>query len=232
MFCMVQKKYTANEIKGFSDTAGLREYVNYRMNLVKSLQAFALLSSVLLQNTYGQSRREDIYSASVLYQKRVALEKDLRQRITGRNMTLPLDSDTEDKYLSACWAISQFLIYSPEVEHGLDTLFNGYAALSYDTKKAFLEAVYAVAPKHYAEAVHNVLENETDPKLFAMCAAYLYRADTSTENSNALKIRMVEKFPGYDTVALLQELADYLSYHETYKKRKTPDLSSLFSYQR
>src|SRR5882757_4606304 len=155
MFCMVQKKYTANEIKGFSDTAGLREYVNYRMNLVKSLQAFALLSSVLLQNTYGQSRREDIYSASVLYQKRVALEKDLRQRITGRNMTLPLDSNSEDKYLSACWAISQFLIWTPEVEHGLDALFNNYPTLSIDTKKALLEAAYAVAPTHYTTPINN-----------------------------------------------------------------------------
>jgi hypothetical protein len=180
----------------------------------------------------GQSRKEDIYSQAVFYQKRVDLEKDLRQRITGSNMSLPLDSNSEDKYLSACWAVSQFLIYSPRVEGGFDTLFHGYGALSYDTKKAFLEAVYAVAPRRYTAEVLDVLEKEADPKLFTLCAVYLYRADTSTENSNMLKIRMVEKFPGYDSVALLQELADYLSYHSVVRKSKTPDMDSLFYYQR
>jgi len=194
--------------------------------------AVALLLSLLTPAAEGQSRREDIYSASVLYQNRVSLEKDLRERITGRNMSLPLDSNTEDKYLSACWAISQFLIYSPEVERGLDTLFNSYSALSYDTRKALLEATYAVAPKRYVPAVQHVLEQEEDPKLFSMCAVYLYRADTSTENSNALKIRMVEKFPDYDSLAILHELAGYLSYQEQLVKNRTPDLSSLFAYQR
>jgi hypothetical protein len=201
------------------------------MNIIqRSLVAAMLLT--FMQAADGQTRREDIYSASVLYQNRVSLEKDLRERITGRNMSLPLDSNTEDKYLSACWAIAQFLIYTPEVEHGLDTLFNGYSTLSYDTKKALLEATYAVAPKRYIPAVQHVLEQEEDPKLFSMCAVYLYRADTSTENSNALKIRMVEKFPGYDSLAILQELAGYLSYHGQLAKNKTPDLSSLFAYQR
>ncbi|MES1249998.1 MAG: hypothetical protein ABUL46_04905, partial [Chitinophaga rupis] len=59
-----------------------------------------------IQGAAGQSRREDIYSDFVFYQKRVTLEKDLRDRIITRNFSLPLDADTEDKYLSACWAVS------------------------------------------------------------------------------------------------------------------------------
>jgi hypothetical protein len=147
-------------------------------------------------------------------------------------MSLSLDSNTEDKYLSACWAVSQFLIYSPQVEGGFDTLFHGYASLSYDTKRAFLEGVYAVAPTRYTEAMLGVLEKETDPKLFALCAVYLYRADTSTENSNMLKIRMVEKFPDYDSLSLLHELAGYLSYNGRRRKERTPEITALFSYQR
>src|SRR5882757_2164758 len=202
------------------------------MNIIKRSLAAVLLLPALIQAVDGQSRREDLYSASVLYQKRVALEKDLRERITGRNMSLPLDSNTEDKYLSACWAVSQFLIWTPEVEHGLDTLFNNYPTLSIDTKKALLEAAYAVAPTHYTTPINNILEKEEDPKLFSLCAVYLYRADTSTENSNTLKIRMVEKFPDYDSLPLLHELANYLSYHSGQQKKKTPDLSALFTNQR
>jgi hypothetical protein len=196
----------------------------------------SLLSVVILllsiHTAVSQSRREDIYSDFVFYQKRVALEKDLRERMIGRNFSLPLDSNSEDKYLSACWAVSQFLFDSPEVGRGFNTLFAGYDSLSYDTKKALLEAVYAVTPRQYIPAVQTVLEKETDPKLFAMCAVYLYRSEPSTENGNALKIRMVEKFPGYDTVAILQELQNYLSYHTTFVQGKTPDISALFAHQR
>ena len=202
------------------------------MNIIKRSLAAVLLLPALIQTVDGQPRREDLYSASVLNQKRVALEKDLRERITGRNMSLPLDSNSEDKYLSACWAISQFLIWSPEVEHGFDTLFNNYPILSIDTKKALLEAAYAVAPTHYMTPIKNILEKEEDPKLFSLCAVYLYRADTSTGNSNTLKIRMVEKFPDYDSLPLLHELANYLSYHSGQQKKKPPDLSALFTNQR
>ncbi|MBN9384259.1 MAG: hypothetical protein J0H74_26140 [Chitinophagaceae bacterium] len=201
--------------------------MNSRMRWLGTVMLLAILHT-----GRAQTRREDIYSASVLYQQRTALEKDLRERITGRNMSLPLDSNSEDKYMSSCWAVSQFLIWNPGVEQGLDTLFNGYASLSYDTKKALLEAVYAVAPIRYTDAVRNVLEKEEDPKLFALCAVYLYRTDTSTENGNALKIRMVEKFPGYDTLSLLRELADYLSYHTQRIRTGPPNLTSLFEYQR
>ncbi len=196
----------------------------------------SLLSAVLLllsiHSAIAQSRREDIYSDFVFYQKRVALEKDLRERMIGRNFSLPLDSNTEDKYLSACWAVSQFLFDSPEVGRGFNTLFGGYDSLSYDTKKALLEAVYAVAPRQYISAIQAVLEKETDPKLFAMSAVYLYRCEPGTENGNALKIKMVERFPGYDTVAILQELQNYLSYHTTFVQGKTPDIPALFTHQR
>lgn len=180
----------------------------------------------------AQSRREDIYSDFVFYQKRVALEKDLRERVIARNFSLPLDSDTEDKYLSACWAVSQFLFASPVVDQGFTTLFKGYDSLSYDTKEALLEAVYAVAPRQYAASVQAILQKETDPKLFAMGAVYLYRGNPTTENGNELKIRMVEQFPGNDTVSILQELQDYLTYHAEYIKGKTPDIPALFAHQR
>ncbi|HVU55615.1 MAG TPA: hypothetical protein VHD83_11195 [Puia sp.] len=201
------------------------------MNSMKRMWMAAGLSITLIQTVSAQSRREDIYSPTVLYQKRVALEKDLRQRITGYNMSLPLDSNSEDKYMSACWAISQFLIYSPQVENGFDTLFHHYITLSYDTKRAFLEAVYAVASSQYVSQIQPILDSEPDPKLFSLCAVYLYRADTGTGNSNTIKIRMVEKFPGYDTIPILQELANYLSYHTAQQRSHTPDLSSLFAWQ-
>ena len=172
---------------------------------------------------HAQSPREDIYTDFVLYNKRVALEKDLRERVVARHFSAPLDSNTEDGYLSACWAVEQFLFHGPEVMQGFDHLFMGYDRLSRDTKQAFLEAVYAVAPGRYQQAMEAVFGREADARLFAICAAYQYREDSGTENANALKIRMVERFPGYDTLPVLQELQRYLGF----VRPKMPPLADL-----
>ncbi|MHA4809655.1 hypothetical protein ACX0G9_16195 [Flavitalea flava] len=191
-----------------------------------------LTASMLIPfSSLAQPKREEIYTDFVLYQKRTALEKDLRERIIERAFSMPLDSNSEDRYMSACWAISQFLFSSALVEKGFHTLFTGYDALSYDTKKAFLEAVYATYPKLFTPEMQTVLDKETDPKLFCLSAVYLFRSDSGTDNSNTLKIRMVEKFPDYDTLPLLKELETYLSYHTSLVRSKTPDIRQLFSYR-
>ncbi|HMH20998.1 MAG TPA: hypothetical protein VK563_04445 [Puia sp.] len=181
--------------------------------------------------SFSQMRREDIHTDFVLYPKRTMLEKDLRERVIGKNFSIPLDSNTEYRYESACNAISQFLFHSPEVEQGFSRLFAGYDQLSSDTRRAFLEAVYAVDPKTHCIPIRAILEKETDPKLFAICAAYLHRCDTATDNTNFLKIRMVEKFPGYDSVPILLELESWLTIHEAAAAGKTPDPGELFAWQ-
>src|SRR5579859_6498347 len=182
---------------------------------MKYLLAALLLGSVVC---CAQTRREEIHTDFVLYNKRVALEKDLRERVVGRHFSAPLDSNTEDGYLSGCWAVEQFLFDGPVVMQGFDRLFAGYASLAYDTKRALLEAVYAVGPGRYRREVETVMGSEADARLFALCAVYLFREDGSVANANALKIGMVERFPGADTIPVLQELQRYLSF----SRAKTP----------
>jgi hypothetical protein len=176
----------------------------------------------------AQTRREDIHTDFVLYNRRVALEKDLRERMIGRHFSLPLDSNSEDGYLSGCWAVEQFLFDGPEVRQGFDHLFAGYGALGYDTRRALLEAVYAVEPGRYRREEAGLLEKEQDPHLFALCAVYLYRADSGAGAADALKIKLVERFPGYDTVAVLHELVGWLGYHPP----EAPDMGELLGWTR
>ena len=173
-----------------------------------------LLGLLLLLATAGQgwaqTRLEDIHTDFVLYNKRVALEKDLRERVVAKHFSEPLDSGSEDGYLSACWAVEQFLFDGPEVRAGFGRLFAGYDSLQRDTRLALLEAVYAVEPERYRPEMAAVLAREQDPKLFSLAAVYLYRMDMSTAHVDSLKIRLVERFPEYDSVAVLRELFYYL----------------------
>ena len=199
---------------------------------MRSLFSFLLLNLFIIHFSFSQRSREDIYTNVVLYQKRSELEKDLRERIIAKTFSTILDSNTEYKYETACQAICQFQFVSPDVEQGFATLFGRYDSLEYETKKSFLEAVYAVHPKKYFTDVQKVLDKETNPKLFSICAVYLFRCDHSINNSNDLKINLVEKFPGYDTINILQELITYLSYHYQQTHRSTPDIVQLFKHQK
>jgi hypothetical protein len=181
--------------------------------------------------SFCQSRREDIYSEFGLYNKRERLNKDLRENVISKTFSQQLDSNNEHKFESACKAISQFMFTGDDVIKGFQQLFNQYETLPYPTKRAFLEAVYAVYPTDYYNDMQLILEKEEDPKLFAMSAFYLFRIDSSANNMNDIKIRMVEKFPGYDSIDILSELETYLNYHNTLRKRKTPDIVQLFRYQ-
>jgi hypothetical protein len=186
---------------------------------------FVLLLTIWVCACRGQTKREEIHTDFVLYNRRVALEKDLRERMIARHFGMALDSNSEDGYLSGCWAVEQFLFDGPEVRQGFDHLFAGYVALGYDTRRALLEAVYAVEPDRYRREEAAVLEGEQDAHLFALCAVYLYRADSSVGVADDLKIKLVERFPGYDTVAILHELVGWLGYHPPVR----PALGELFA---
>lgn len=191
-----------------------------------------LLGLLLWQATStAQTRREDIYSGFVLYDKRAWLQKDLHENVMGRTFTQSLDSNSEYSFESACLTIAQFQLTGPEVSTGFDKLFLQYDSLQYDTQRALLEAVYATYPGAYVQQVQNVLQKTTHPKLFAMCAAYLFRQDTSVNKVNEIKIRMVEQFSNYDSLPLLLALENHLNNYLPNKAHKTPDMASLFSYQ-
>ena len=194
----------------------------------------ALTSTLLLFSTWlpAQSRREDIYTDFVLYSKRSLLQKDLKENIIGKTFSLALDSNSEYRYQSACNAITQFMLADEVVEKGFENLFRQYDQLQYDTKKALLEAVYGTYPDAYKDEFQYILTHETHPKLFAIAALYLFRQDTSTFNVNAIKIKMAEQFPAYDTLDLLLELEKYLNRHPHYSPLTPTEITDLFRFQR
>lgn len=192
------------------------------------------LAVVLLLNTllcHAQMRREDIRTDFVTYSKRKLLEKDIRENIIGKTATFPLDSVTEYRFESACRAITQFMITDDRSKIVCDKLFAGYTTLEYDTRQALLEAVYAVYPADYINAVNNILLTETDPKLFAMAAVYLYRTDSSAVFLNKVRNRITIQFASADSIPVLVELKKYLSGYRQQVQQPTPPLSALFRYQ-
>jgi hypothetical protein len=166
-----------------------------------------------------------------MHNHREGMRQDLQDRVIRGTFSSQLDSNSEYKYESACWGITQFLCTGPEVQKGFEKLFTRYASLSLETKESFLEAVYAVSPNEHGKEIRTILASERDPKLFSICAAYLFRLDRSVSNANFLKIKMVETFPGYDTLRILKALEDYINFCHQQTGSRTPSLTLLFSHQ-
>src|SRR5687768_10761269 len=148
----------------------------YFLPRVKSFTACLvfLICVIISPSLLGQGNQE-IYSDYVLYQKREKLDKDLRENLTARVFAMQLDSNNEHRFESACMAVSQFLFTGPQIRSGFDKLFSGYDILEFETRRAFLEAVYAVYPDDYYFNMQKLLDLEDEPILFAMKAAYLLR---------------------------------------------------------
>lgn len=193
-----------------------------------------LLAAVLLIGMEGsaQSPPETIHSDFVLYQKRIAFDKYMREQTIKASFAQPLDSNTEEKYREACWAISQFLLRSPEIQRGFRTLFTNYEMLEQGTKRSLLEAVYGVYPNEYKNDISKLISHESSPKLFAMQAVYLYRLDQSITNTGYLLTLLAKQFPAYAEYPVLVELEKYLQTHRSFVLQPTPGIVFLFDYRK
>lgn len=198
------------------------------MKIRAVLYCLLIISQV---DAVAQSRREDIYSDFVLFNKRQLLYKDLHENVVGKAFLAPLDSNTEYRYEAACRAIVQFMLDNDTTQQGITELFVQYDSLQFDTKRAMLETVYGVYPDQYIQSVQLLLAKETNPMLFALAAVYSFRYDTSATNANTIKKRIGEQFPNYSNIPVLAELERYLNSSARYKALTMAEIVDLFRYQ-
>ena len=194
---------------------------------------FILLSyCCFVFSSSAQYKQELIQTNVVLRDKQQHFDAYLRNDVIDKTFLQPLDSNTEYKYEAACLAASQFMLHSAIIRGGIDTLFLHYDSIEYDTKRALLEAVYGLYPNQYQEAINGLLAKETQPKLFAMQALYLYQNDSSDKEIKRITKQLQKNFLSLDTLPVLQSLLFFLQHNLSEKKSATPSLSSLFAYQK
>jgi hypothetical protein len=197
---------------------------------MKSFILFFLL--VLGIHAFSQFNPDVIQSDVVLYAKRQSFDKYLRETVISKTFQEPLDSNSEFYYESACLAISQFMIANEVVKRGFDSLYLHYDSLQYDTKRAFIEAVYSIYPHDYKDWFKQLITKETEPKLFCMQAVYLYKNDSSKQGMQQLERQLKKNFGANDTLFLLQLLKSYLDNEQGFRQKKLPDINKLFAFRK
>lgn len=155
-------------------------------------------------------------------------EKRKQRLIDQANSLNTLNIDSSDGELeSAIWAVSQFLVRTPQSDSGVARLMQQFGRLSSGNQRALMELVYGLYPNTFVTEAKRIVQQTDHPKLFAQTASYLYRADAGLQ-SWLLQL-LPKRFPNYSSNDLLLALQQHLQ--KPNASAGVPPLDSLFAHQ-
>lgn len=131
------------------------------------------------------------------YTTRAAREKmhdRLIKNTINKNLSYPLSDSTEDKWQEAFVAIELMLYKAPFTESKIHDAFHNIESRGISFQRSLIEMVYAMSPTEFTDAVHQLLSNTTDLKLFAMCAEYLLINEKDASLTNEIANLINQKF--------------------------------------
>ena len=137
----------------------------------------------------------------------------------NKNLSLPLNDSTEENWEDAFSAIEVLLYKSPFTDEKIHTAFQVIEQRSTDFQKALLELAYSNYPGIFFLKVKSLLNNTTDPKVFALCAEYLFQQKKDSLVVNTIEQLIATKFG--DRELLIQR---YICYRFTYQNKKQMEL--------
>jgi len=101
-------------------------------------------------------------------------EKRKQRLIDQANSLNTLNIDSSDGELeSAIWAVSQFLVRTPQSDSGVARLMQQFGRLSSGNQRALMELVYGLYPNTFVTEAKRIVQQTDHPKLFAQTASYL-----------------------------------------------------------
>lgn len=127
-----------------------------------------------------------IYSKFASQQNRASFYKNLINNSILKNLSLPLNNNTEIKWQSAFSAIELINYQQPWINTKISIALDSIQYRTVDFQKALIEMLYAGQRTAYTKQIKNLLSSTNDVKVFSAAAEYLLLADTTINNINLL----------------------------------------------
>ena len=112
----------------------------------------------------------------------------------NKNLSLPLNHSTEENWEDDFIAIEVLLYKSPFTDEKIHTAFEVIEQRITDFQKALLELAYSNYPGIFFRNVKSLLNNTADPKVFALCAEYLFQQKKDSSFVNTIEQLIATKF--------------------------------------
>ncbi len=148
---------------------------------------------VFIQQSFAQYD-VPLYTSYTTEAARTKMNERLIKNSITKNLSLPLTDSTEENWQDAFDAIEVMNYHSAFVESKVHDAFDSIGVRSIPFQRALMELAYTNYPGKFIMQTNVLLEETTDPKIFAICAEYLLQHKKSDVEKKVLSKELLEKF--------------------------------------
>ncbi len=120
-----------------------------------------------------------VYFNGAVKEKKIALKKSIVENTITKNLSYPLNTDTEDYWIDAFWGMELLRYRSPWAEGRIQLAFDSIENRTAVFQRALLELAYTNYTGRFLKQVSTLLNKTGNAKVFAMCAEYILSSNTS-----------------------------------------------------
>jgi hypothetical protein len=135
-----------------------------------------------------------LYTSYTTEAARTKMNERLIKNSITKNFSLPLTDSTEENWQDAFDAMEVMNYRSVFVESKVHDAFDSIGVRSISFQRALMELAYTNYPGKFIMQTNVLLEETTDPKIFAICAEYLMQHKKSDIEKKILSKKLLEKF--------------------------------------
>lgn len=159
-----------------------------------------------------------------------------------KNISLPLtNADNEYDFRSSFWPMELIFYKSDFVKQRLEYAFSKAANCSKDFQRGLVEVVYTNWPDTFRPEVTQLMDRTEDPKIFAMCAEYLWQNGHYPDQQAIIHSLLYQKFDSIPFNPILKMLNERISRRpvkplpalpDILSEQFAPGLTVIYSFQR
>ncbi len=149
------------------------------------------------------------FSKFTTAQNRKKFYNDLINHSITQNLSLPLNDETEENWQDAFSAIELLNYLPPSMQPAVKTAVDNMERRSVYFQQSLVEMLYANQYFKFQHPVSRLMSTTSNAKIFAMCAEYLLRSDTSKKIMADIKKTATKKpilFTGENNMTIMLEL--------------------------
>ena len=135
-----------------------------------------------------------LYTSYTTEAARAKMNERLIKNSITKNLLLPLSDSTEENWEDAFDAMEVMNYHAPFVQSKVEAAFDSIGVRSVSFQRALMELAYANYPGKFIMQTNVLLEETTDPKIFAVCAEYLLQHKKTDAEKQILSKKLLEKF--------------------------------------
>ncbi|MGH2643756.1 MAG: hypothetical protein ACRDE2_07410, partial [Chitinophagaceae bacterium] len=151
------------------------------------------------------------------------------------------NADNQYDFQSAFWPMELILYKTPYIQERLAYAFSKADSCTSDFQRGLVEVSYTNWPNTFRKQVTSLMKHTDSPKVFAICAEYLWRGGKYPEEKNKILTLMDQKFSALKDNPVLMMLKQRLTVSgdpvlpplaDIFSEQFAPGLTVIYSFQR